>query len=197
VRHDTITERVAAVVQLVKAEPHEQWLLWCGLNDEGRALAQALPGAVLVEGADAPDAKADALTAFAAGQTRILVTKASIAGHGLNLQRCARMAFVGLGDSYEQYYQAIRRCWRFGQTRVVHVHIVLTEPEEQIYQNVLRKEQEAQTTAAALVQHVAEFERQEIGRAAVRDPYAAEQPLQLPGWLLAAPTPIRQEEEAG
>jgi SNF2 family DNA or RNA helicase len=167
-------------------------LCWVGMNDEGRQLAAAIPGAVLVEGSDSPDSKADALAAFARGETRVLVTKTTIAGFGLNFQRCARMVFVGLSDSYEQYFQAIRRCYRFGQARPVVAHIVLTEPEEAIYQNVLRKERDAAQTAAELVQHVAEFEKSELGRVGLQDDYRADQPIRLPSWLQSEPTPIRQ-----
>lgn len=196
VRKDTLEDRVARAGSLIASEPTQQWLAWVGLNDEGRALAAMVPGAVLVEGADSPERKADALRAFAAGDVRVLVTKSAIAGFGMNFQRCARMVFVGLSDSYEQYYQAIRRCWRFGQTQSVHAHIVLTEPEETIHQNVLRKEREAQTTANALVQHVAEFERAEIGQAAQADEYRPAQPLRLPPWLVRAPVPLHERETA-
>lgn len=171
VRKSTLTARVQAAVDLIRAEPDEQWLVWVGLNDEGRAVAAEIPGAVLVEGSDNPDRKAVALARFADGETRVLVTKVSIAGFGLNLQRCARMVFVGLGDSYEQYFQAIRRCWRFGQTRPVAVSIVLSDAEEAVYANVLRKEREAAKLSAELVKHVAEFEREDIARVEQRFMY--------------------------
>ena len=183
VRKATAAERVRRAVDLVAAEPDEQWLIWCGLNDEARALAAAIPGAVNVEGRDAPEAKADALAAFADGSVRVLVTKPSVAGFGMNFQGCARMAFVGLGDSYEQYYQAIRRCWRFGQTRPVTAYVVLTDPEEAIYHNVLRKEREAAAMADELVRHVAAYERAEIAGASGRSEYTPAVPMALPGWL--------------
>jgi DNA modification methylase/superfamily II DNA or RNA helicase len=164
VRRQTLEDRVARAAELIAAEPDQSWIAWCGLNDEGRALAAAVKDSVLVEGQHSPEDKADALEAFASGQVRVLVTKAKIAGFGLNFQHCARQVFVGLGDSYETYYQAIRRSYRFGQEREVHAHIVLTEPEEAIYANVLRKEREAQTTGAELLRHVASFEKEEIGR---------------------------------
>lgn len=165
VRKATMADRVARAAELINAEPDEPWIAWCGLNDEGTTLAAAIPGAVLVEGSQSPEHKADALEAFAAGKVRVLVTKPSIAGFGLNFQHCARMVFVGLSDSYETYYQSMRRCYRFGQEREVRAHIVLTEPEESIYTNVLRKERDAEDTAAQLLQHVAAFEREEIGNA--------------------------------
>lgn len=143
VRRESMADRVARAVELVEAEPDEPWMLWCGLNDEADALAAAIPGAVNVHGALTAEQKADELRAFAKGHTRVLITKPKIASFGLNWQHCARTAFVGLGDSYEQYYQAIRRFHRFGQTRVVHAHVVLSALEQQIAHNVMRKEQQA------------------------------------------------------
>jgi superfamily II DNA or RNA helicase len=183
VRRDTMQERVAAAITLVAREPDEPWLLWCGRNDEADALTAAIPGAVQVQGSDDPETKARVLLAFAEGRLQTLVTKVSIAGFGLNLQRCSRMAFVGLSDSYEQYYQAIRRCWRYGQQREVTAYVVLTDLEETIYANVLRKEAEAEQTAKELVRHVAAFERAEIGEARMRDSYLARVPMELPEWL--------------
>lgn len=183
VRKETLSERVKRAAKLILSEPDEPWIAWVGLNDEGRELAKLIPGAVLVEGQDSPEHKADALSRFAAGEVRVLVTKPSIAGMGLNLQVCARMAFVGLSDSYEAYYQSIRRCWRYGQTRPVHAYIVLTEPEEVIYANVCRKQREAEATAAELVKHVAAFERSEIASVGRREDRPHGQPTRLPSWL--------------
>jgi len=151
VRRETLATRCARAAALVAAEPDEPWLLWCGLNDEADALARAVPGAVNVHGSLPPERKADLLLAFAAGEIRHLITKPGIAAFGLNWQHCARMVFVGLNDSYEAYYQAIRRCWRYGQTRPVDVHIVLSEIEGQIATNVTRKEREATRFAGELV----------------------------------------------
>lgn len=151
VRKATLTARCERVVSLVKAEPGEQWLLWCGLNDEAETLARSIPGAVNVTGTWTPEQKADALLGFSRGEIQTLITKPSIAAFGLNWQNCARMAFVGLSDSYESYYQAIRRCYRYGQTREVIAHIVLSTLEGQIAANVARKEDEADRVHAELV----------------------------------------------
>lgn len=151
IRKQTLDARVIRTIQLVNAEPSEPWLIWTGLNDEASRLAAAIPGAVNVYGSLTPEEKADALLAFADGTIRVLITKTSIAGSGMNFQHCARMAFVGLNDSWEAFYQAIRRCWRYGQTRPVEVHIVISEIESAIAQNVARKEREATRTTAELV----------------------------------------------
>lgn len=186
VRKSTVTERVNAAADLINASPDEPWIAWCGLNDEARELAKRIPGSVNVEGSMKPDEKADALTGFADGRIRVLISKPSIAGFGMNFQHCANMVFVGMGDSYEQYFQAIRRCYRFGQTRPVNAHIVLTEPEEAIYDNVLRKEREATATAEELVKHVANYEREEIGHGIQTVAYEPTVPMELPRWLEAA-----------
>lgn len=159
VRRSTLGARVTRAVEL--AEGDDQWIVWCGLNDEASAVAKAVDGAVNVEGAWTPDAKAEALEAFQDGAIRVLVTKTSVAGFGMNFQNCHRMAFVGLSDSYEAYYQAIRRCWRFGQQHPVEAHIVVSDLEEQIVSNVRRKENEAGHVTDRLVAHVARHFTQE------------------------------------
>lgn len=151
VRRETLAARVERAVELVEAEPDEPWILWAGLNDEADALTRAIPDAVNVHGSLEPDEKARLLLGFADGDFRVMVTKPSIASQGLNYQHCARMAFVGLNDSYETYYQAIRRCYRYGQNRVVHAHVVLSPIEGQIAANVARKEREAANITESLV----------------------------------------------
>jgi superfamily II DNA or RNA helicase len=176
----------------------EPWIIWCGLNAEQDALARAFgERCVSIDGRTPLEEKLRLLALWCSGQRQVLISKVPVLGFGLNFQRCARMVFVGLGDSYEQYYQAIRRCWRFGQTRSVQATVVLTEPEEAIYQNVLRKEHDAATTAHELIRHVAEFERGEIQQARAPDPYEPHAPLRVPPWLRSAPVPLYQEQEQG
>lgn len=150
VRRETLDARCRKAAELVKAEPDEPWLIWCGLNDEAELLA-SLTGGLNITGSMSPEAKASALLGFADGDHQIVVTKPGIASQGLNYQHCARMIFVGLSDSYEQYYQAIRRCYRYGQTRVVTAHVVLSELEGQIAVNIARKERSAAQVTTALV----------------------------------------------
>jgi hypothetical protein len=152
VRRATLAARTDRAAELVEKEPDEPWLLWCGLNDEANELSELIPAAVNVHGSMSPEEKAEHLLAFADGQIRYLITKPSIAALGLNFQHCARMSFVGLSDSYEQYYQAIRRCWRYGQTRTVRAHVVLSELEGQIADNVARKEVEATAFTNELIE---------------------------------------------
>ncbi len=154
VRKGTLADRCERTVELVELEPAEPWVLWCGLNDEAEALTRAIPGAVNVTGSMSAEDKARHLLAFADGEIRVLVTKPSLAAFGLNWQHCARMAFVGLSDSYESYYQAIRRCYRYGQTRRVHAHIVLSDIEGQIAANIARKERQATSVLDDLVREM-------------------------------------------
>lgn len=155
VRKETMVDRVAETARLVAAEPEEPWLIWVGLNDEADAITKAIPGAVNVHGTLSPEDKADLLMQFADGDIRVLVTKPSIASMGMNWQHCARMIFCGLSDSYEAYYQCIRRCYRYGQQRIVDVHIVLAEIESQIAHNVANKEAKASEITTALVDEMA------------------------------------------
>ena len=150
VRRSTLEARAERAIGI--AQRPDQWIVWCGLNDEANTIAAALgDDAVNVEGSWTPEAKAEALEAFQDGGIRVLVTKPSIAGFGMNFQNCHQMIFCGVNDSYESYYQAVRRCWRFGQTSPVDVHIVVSELEQQIVDNVRRKESEAANMTAQLV----------------------------------------------
>ncbi len=152
VRRLTLAARVTKAVGLVKAEADEPWILWTGLNDEASALAAALPGSVNVLGSWTPEEKAAAYLGFADGTIKHLITKPSMAAMGLNFQHCARMAFVGMNDSWEMWFQAIRRSWRYGQTREVYVHAVLSHLEAQIAQNVARKGRDADRLVSGLVE---------------------------------------------
>lgn len=152
-RRKTIAARVERAAKLVANDPGP-WIMWCALNSEADALTAAIPGAVNVHGSMDPDEKARLLLGFADGEFDVLVTKPSIASQGLNYQHCSRMAFVGLGDSYEQYYQAIRRCYRYGQTEVVRAHVIVSDLESQIAANVARKEQQASQITTALVEEM-------------------------------------------
>jgi superfamily II DNA helicase RecQ len=152
IRRSTLDARVGAAAQLLANRG--QWIAWCGLNDEAEAITRLVNGAVNVHGTLTPDEKADAFERFQDGQIRVLVTKPSIAGMGMNFQNCHQMVFVGMSDSWESYYQSIRRCWRFGQTEPVDVYVVVSELEQQIVENVRRKETEVAAWVDRLVHHM-------------------------------------------
>lgn len=184
-RRDTVAERVALAAQLTP--PDRPFVWWCHLNAESEALAKAIPGAVETKGSDSDEVKERKLTDFSEGRTRVLVTKASVAGFGMNWQHCADTGFVGLSDSFEQVYQAIRRFWRFGQTKPVNVHFIAAETEGAVVANLRRKEADAERMAAAMVKHMADLSSLEV-RGAVRDVpnYNPTQPVVLPSFLRAA-----------
>lgn len=139
-QRNSIESRCKALADVVNADTSEPWLIWCHLNDEAEMLAKLIEGAVNVQGSDSPEDKAKNLLGFAHGNFRVLISKPKLAGFGMNWQHCARMAFVGLDDSFEKFYQAVRRCYRFGQERSVHVHLFTAENEGQILANLKRKE---------------------------------------------------------
>lgn len=134
----TNQDRVAEVARLVN-ESTEQWIVWCNTNDESAMLTSAIPDAVEVKGSDKAKHKEQAADGFIAGTIRVLVSKPGIYGYGLNLQCCRNVAFVGLSYSFEDFYQALRRCYRFGQTREVNAHIVQATTEGAILQTIRRK----------------------------------------------------------
>lgn len=185
-RRDSIAQRVAECAAIVNGTP-APWVVWCDLNAEGDALRASIKGAVEIRGSDPTDEKESRLMAFARGDIRVLITKPSIAGFGLNWQHCSHMAFVGVTDSFEAYYQAVRRCWRFGQKREVQVHVFASEHEGAVVANLRRKERDAEEMGAALAAETAEFVRTSVlGRSRDRDTYAANNAITIPSFLKGA-----------
>jgi len=141
-RKASLDDRVAAAAELVN-NSDAPWLVWCDLNAESEALTKAIPDAVQITGSDSPEYKEQTMMAFTDGSIRVLVTKPSIAGFGMNWQHCANVAFVGLSHSYEAYYQAIRRVWRFGQKNEVNAYIITSTADGAVTKNIERKEKQA------------------------------------------------------
>lgn len=162
-RRASLPARVRACAQLA-SDSTEPWLIWCDLNPESEALRKAIPGAVEVRGFDAPEDKERALMDFTEGRIRVLITKPSIAGFGMNWQHCANVAFVGISHSYEQFYQAVRRCWRFGQSRNVDCHIFTSEEEAAVVSNIQRKERQAAEMMENIVSHMKGLSLNRAGR---------------------------------
>jgi DNA modification methylase/superfamily II DNA or RNA helicase len=138
----TAPMRADAAAALIAKEPDETWLIWCNTNYEADELTRRLTTAVEVRGAMSPEQKAQKLTSFIDGSEKILITKPSVAGFGLNLQHCARVIFVGLSYSYEDFYQAVRRCYRFGQKREVKAFVIAADSEMCVMETIQRKEEE-------------------------------------------------------
>jgi len=184
-RKTTVKERVAKAAEITPADRPFVW--WCNLNEESRALAEAISGAIEIRGSDSEAEKERKLAEFSHGEARVLVTKPSICGHGMNWQHCADTGFVGLNDSFEQVYQAIRRFWRFGQTREVNVHFIAAETEGAVVANIRRKEADAERMAKAMVQHMADLNSAEIRGTTRNTPdYQPTQPVKLPEFLEVA-----------
>ena len=140
-RKESLEDRANKTVEIVN-ENNEQWLVWVDYNDESDTLKQKMPFATEVKGSDDPEYKANASIDFANGNIRVLISKPSIFGFGSNFQGCHNEIFCGISDSYERFYQAVRRCWRFGQTQEVNVYIILSEKEINMLSNIQRKEQQ-------------------------------------------------------
>ena len=160
IRKSTTAARLQTLTGIIDSEA--QWIVWCGLDAESAAVASAIHGAVEVTGADTPEYKAEQFEAFQDGRVRVLVSKGRIAGFGLNFQNAHKMAFFGLNDSWELFYQCCRRMWRFGQAEPVEVHIVLSELEAEIYQNIMRKDAMARRLRSSLIESVRRFEEDEL-----------------------------------
>ena len=169
----TITERCEmAAESLADAETA---VAWCYLNDESKLLTKLIDGAVEISGADSADGKEEKLIAFSRGDVRVLVTKPSIAGWGMNWQHCHRMSFFP-SHSYEQYYQAVRRMWRFGQKHPVVVDVITTEGGADTLKNLQRKADAADRMFDALVKHMRE------GMDISRDDSHSNE-MEVPAWL--------------
>jgi hypothetical protein len=168
----TLSERCELAAELLADV--SAGIAWCQLNDEGDLLTELIDGASQVAGSDPPEQKEETLAAFGRGDLRVLVTKPKIGAWGLNWQHCNRLTFFP-SHSYEQYYQAVRRCWRFGQQRPVLVDLVTTEGSANALRNLERKSAQAGRMFDALVTHMRD------AAAVTRDPY--DQALQVPAWL--------------
>lgn len=185
-RRNSLSARVEAAAKIINASPDRPWLVWCHLNDEATALTKAIPGAVEVRGGDEAELKAERLLGFASGTVRVLVSKPSIAGWGMNFQICADMIFVGLNDSFEQLFQAIRRCWRFGQTKPVTVHMVASEIEGAVVANLEAKELAAEHMANSMAEHMRDLTARSLRgvQAPQFTPHLTS--MSIPPWLTAA-----------
>lgn len=177
----TLAARADAASAAVAAQPSEAWIVWVETDAEEEAMTARLPGAVAVRGSQRPEVKEERLTSFTRGGVKILITKPSIAGFGLNWQHCARQCFVGLSFSYESYYQAIRRCWRFGQTRAVEVHVVGADTERAVRATIARKEGDH---AAMKDEMRAAMSRASAGVDAI-ETYEPGRAARLPTWMAA------------
>lgn len=185
-RKASLGERVARVAEMVNASD-EPWICWCDLNAESEALAKLIPGAVEVTGSMPAEKKEEAIMSFINGETRVLVSKPAICGAGLNMQRCSKMAFAGLSFSWEQFYQAIRRCYRFGQTKPVEAHVVTSSAELAVLQSIKRKQADADAMSVGMISHMRATTLEALGETkSTTLTYDPKKRMTIPKWLREA-----------
>lgn len=187
VRRDTITSRIDCLAgQIEQTSDDEKWLVWCELNQESTEATAAYKewGAVEVTGSEHMDAKEEKLKAFSCGQIPILVTKGEICGFGMNWQHCRKQGHIGVTDSWEKFYQMIRRSYRFGQTREVDIHVVTSEADQGTVRNLKRKQQEADSMNSAMVKSMGDITRKELNSLPVMTRnYEPQRKIELPAWV--------------
>ena len=181
-RKDSILERCQKAADLVN-QSDEQWLVWCDLNDESSNLHSLISDSVEVKGSDKDTHKSSSMLKFSNGEIKCLVTKPKIAGFGMNWQNCHNMIFTGLSDSYEQYYQALRRCWRFGQDKEVNVYIVISAKEGCVKNNIERKQNDFIKMQSQMTELTKEITKKELKRTCrISTPYNPNELMKLPNW---------------
>ena len=181
-RKDSLELRCKKAAELVNASS-EQWIVWCDLNDESSRLHELISESVEVKGSDKADHKSESMLAFSDGKIKALVTKPSIAGFGMNWQNCHNMIFTGLSDSYEQYYQAVRRCWRFGQKQAVNVYIVISRKEGCVKENIERKQSDFLKMQKEMTELTKEITKKELrSTCRISTPYKPNVKMKLPEW---------------
>ena len=181
-RKDSLELRCKQAAELVN-NSDEQWLVWCDLNDESNRLHELINESVEVKGSDKPEHKSESMLAFSDGRIKALVTKPSIAGFGMNWQNCHNMIFTGLSDSYEQYYQAVRRCWRFGQDHPVNVYIIISKKEGCVKDNIERKQADFLKMQKEMTELTKEITKKELrSTCRISTPYEPSVRMKLPEW---------------
>lgn len=186
VRRDTLEQRVRKAAEICERAPKgDSIIIWCEGNQESKRTTAAIKGTIEVEGSQDPDEKAKRLLGFINGEHRVLVTKPKIAGFGLNLQLSHEMIFFGASHSYEQTYQAIRRAWRFGQTKPVDVHMIRADVDNHVIQNYRRKEADAARMASIMESYIKESVMSEVLGSSCKewDDYSPSVPMTVPQWL--------------
>ena len=182
-RRESLDVRCKRAADIVN-HSNDNWIVWCDLNDESAKLASLINNSVEVKGSDKSSHKRDSMLNFANDKIKCLVTKPSIAGFGMNWQNCNNMIFVGLSDSYEAYYQAIRRCWRFGQAKEVNVYIIISSQEGTVKENIERKQQDTEKMQQAMIKLTKDITAKELKQTTrITTMYEPNMEMQLPNWI--------------
>lgn len=185
-RKESLQDRVEKTTELINSND-EQWLVWVDFNDESECLKKAIGDCTEIKGSDDPETKAQASIDFANGDIRVLVSKPSIFGFGSNFQSCHNEVFCGISDSYERFYQAVRRCWRFGQVREVNVYIILSEKEINMLNNIQKKEEQMITMQRKMTELMRDVTLSEIRHTTrITTSYKPSVVMELPSFLKGA-----------
>lgn len=181
-RKDSLQLRCEQAARLVNSSD-EQWLVWCDLNDESHKLHELINDSVEVQGSDKDTHKSFSMLTFSKGEVKCLVTKPKIAGFGMNWQNCHNMIFTGLSDSYEQFYQALRRCWRFGQEKSVNVYIIISTKEGCVKENIERKQTDFLKMQSEMTELTKEITKKELrSTCRISTSYEPHIKMELPKW---------------
>lgn len=182
-RRETIGLRCEATAELIN-KTDDRWLIWCGLNDEGTKLSKIINDVEEVAGRHSDDVKVSRITRFAEGQLKRLISKAKIIGLGMNLQVCNKACFVGLSDSWSDFYQAVRRIWRFGQDKEVNIHIFIEEREGAVLKNIQRKDKQAKAMIQNMVAYMKNITKENLGQTKREmTEYNPTKKMTIPEWL--------------
>ena len=183
-RKESLDIRCEKAAELVN-NSNENWLVWCDLNDESKKLHELINNSVEVKGSDKNNFKSKSMLDFSENKIKCLVTKPKIAGFGMNWQNCRNMIFVGLSDSYEAYYQAMRRCWRFGQEKEVNVYIIISSKEGAVKENIERKQADAEKMQKAMIELTKDITKKELRQTTrITTPYDPQIDMIIPDWLV-------------
>lgn len=181
-RKDSLQLRCQRAAKLAN-NSDEQWLVWCDLNEEGNTLEKMIDKSKNVQGSDANQYKSDTMIEFSEGNLKCLISKPKLAGFGMNWQNCHNMIFTGLSDSYEQFYQALRRCWRFGQENTVNVYIIISAKEGCVKENIERKQTDFLKMQSEMTELTKEITKKELkSTCRISTPYEPHVKMELPKW---------------
>ena len=186
-RKDSLELRCKKATEIVNNNSNKQWLIWCDLNDEANLMHKLIKDSINVQGSDSPEIKAENLLAFGKNEIKYLITKPKIASYGMNWQTCHNMIFLGISDSFESYYQSVRRCYRFGQKESVNVYIITSDRETNVLKNIQRKQKDFENMQKSMVKFTKKYVRDnlEITFKELDKSYKANINMIVPSWLVS------------
>lgn len=181
-RKESLELRCQKAAELVN-NSDKQWLVWCDLNSEGNRLNELIDNSKNIQGSDKNKYKSETMLSFSDKKLKCLISKPQIAGYGINWQNCHNVIFTGLSDSFEQYYQAVRRCWRFGQTKEVNVYIIISSKEGCVKNNIERKQADFEKIRESMIEYTKEITKKILkSTCRITTPYEAKEVIKLPNW---------------